>query len=755
VAVYAEYPTIQKPRKEEITKPLRDSEDLETQGLTLRQIYLAVNVGELLTENDLNAIGQRVLLDYRVDLDSLGEWSKEVEEGRKLFRMITKEKSFPWDGCSNVIYPLIAQAVMNFHGRAYPNLVRERQVVKGAVCGPDPDGKKAARANRLGESMSYYILEKMENWESEHDALLLDYAITGTAFKKTYYEPRRDHVVSDWIRAEDLVVHKQAKDLIKASRITHCYDMYFNEIVEMVRSKAFLDVDLNPNDSDAEDIRDRDNPHRILEQHRWLDLDRDGYQEPYIVTVHQDTGKVLRIKARFDERCVEIDGDKKLVRIDPLHYFTAYQFIPSGSLYAIGYAQLLFHTNHVINTLINIMIDAGSLQNAGGGFFKAGSINIGGDKSRTLTFDIGQWHAVHFTGDDIRKVLWDRVSQGPSPALFNMLDILIKSAEKLASITDVMMGQSPGANASPTTTLAMIEQGMQQFNAIYRRLHHAMREEFRKIRALILQYDYEGARNYQRGDQSFAALEETDFDQDGLVDVVPVAGPDMPTNVQEMARANLLLPLIQIPGMNRMEIVRRYVSATQQENTEQLFDEASAAQPDAETLLKQKELEIKYREQVMKEHKNAMDLAYQQAMIVKLRCDSIHSLASAEAQEAGAQLDQYKAQLEEIDKLTNLMTQVNEAEKSAGEEGLATEQPGSVVSMAPNAGNAGLPPGVGVAGPAGGGPSGAGSLPGPGVGGENAGPGLPGGGPAGGYLAGLAAGAGNPGSPPANPEVLT
>lgn len=747
--VFAEYPVISRPPREQITQPLVDAMDLETEDLDLEQLQSAPNVAELLEENDRNAIGQRVLRDYEVDEASLEDWRKGVEEGRKLFQMLTKEKTFPWPGASNVVYPLIAQAVMNFHGRAYPNLVKEGQVVRGQVIGPDPEGKKAARAKRLGEALSYYLLERMDNWEAEHDALLLDYAITGTAFKKTYYDPRRGHVVSEWVKAEDLVAHQRTKSLQQAQRITHVYDLYFNEIVEMVRSGAFLDEDLNPESADGEEGAgglDLERPHRILEQHRWLDLDKDGYQEPYVVTVHRDSGKVLRIRSRFRKVIFKEDGEQRSVaRIEPVHYFTVYQFIPSGSLYALGYSQLLYHVNQMINTLINIMIDAGALQNAGGGFFKAGAVNIGGDRSRTLMFDIGQWHGIHFSGDDIRKVLYDRISQGPSPALFNLLDILIKSAEKLASITDVLTGQTPGANASPTTTLAMIEQGLQQFNAIYRRLHHSMREEFQKIQRLIREYDFDSLREARPGGEG-GALEETDFDQDGLVDVIPVAGPDMPTNVQEMARANLLLPLISIPGMNRMEIIRRYVNASQQENTEMLFDEASAQQPDMESLLKQKELELKYREQIMKEHKNAMDLAYQQALIVKLRCDSIHALASAEAQEAGSQLDQYKAQLDEITKLTDLMAQVNKAGQE-GEEPDVAKQPGRMEPLAGNAGNAGLPQGGGGMDTAGGAPPGGGRIFG-GVGGESLNPSMPGGGPGGGMVHGAAPPASTSGLPP-------
>jgi len=669
-----EEPTyIAKPVEGELITKNRRNEVREPRNLNYFEMIRKVNIAETLDENELNRIGELVWNEYDIDRKSRVDWERQVKEARDLFKLISPAKTFPWLNASNVIYPLVAQSALNFHARAYPNIIKDRQVVKGKVTGDDPDGRKAARAQRLGEALSTYILEDMDNWEGEMDILLLDYAITGVAFKKTWFDPRRNKVVSDWVKAEDLVVHYSCRDLSRASRITHVYELFLNEIIELVRSGAFLDVELGePANDDLHDYADENRPYTILEQHRWLDLDGDGYAEPYIVTVEEESRKVLRIKARYDENGIEIGGDGRLVRIVPIEYFTWFPFIPTDSVYAIGYGSLLGHPNRMINTLANQLIDAGTLQNAGGGFFKAGAIDFDGGKRRKIEFKLGEYKPVSFSGDDINKVLWERRSPGPAPVLFNALEMLIKASEKLANITEVLMGQSPGANASPTTTVALIEQGLQQFSAIYARLHRALKSEFSKIRRLILA-------NHRNDNILIRDLALSDLDEDGLVDVIPVSDPQSVTNVQRMMKAELGMKLLGL-GLNDNELKRRYLESVNTEDIEKIMPPDGAPPPvDPKIEIEKAKLDMENRRVTMEEHRMAMDLALSKARIMETQARALKVIAEAEALEQGPQLDEYREQLLQTQQIMDLFNQLEEARShGAGADGFVTGALGGV-----------------------------------------------------------------------------
>ncbi len=694
-----------------ITKQRREKK------LKRREWDLVANIGRAnlavdLEEDELTRIGETVWREYDIDRKSREEWERQAEEARKLFKLIAPAKTFPWPNASNVIYPMVAQAALNFHSRAYPNLIKDRQVVKGKVTGADVRGEKSARAQRCGEAMSYYILEKMDSWESEMDVLLLDYAIVGTAFKKTWFDPRRNRVVSDWVKAEDLVVHYACRDLERAPRITHKYELFFNEIVENVRSGAFSDVELGePSGGGESDPGDENRPYTLLEQHRWLDLDGDGYEEPYIVTIEEETHTVLRIKARYDEDGIEMREKGRLVRIVPNEYFTWFPFIPCDSVYAVGYGLLLGHPNRTINALINQVIDAGSLQNAGGGFFKAGAVDFDGGRRRQIEFKLGEYKPLQFAGDDINKVLWERRSQGPAPVLFNALELMIGSSEKLANITEVLMGASPGANASPTTTVALIEQGLQQFSAIYARLHRALKSEFAKIRRLIVRNQQDFTK-FERANGFYEDIIPGDLDDDGMVDVIPVSDPQSVTNVQKMMKAELGVKLLRM-GLNDNELLRVYLEAANFENIDKILPPADAPPPiDPKVELEKASLELENRRVTMEEHRMAMDMAESKAKILEARARALKSVADAEAAEAGPQLDQYRDELLQTQKIMDLLNQIEEAKANVGNQ--AGPVAGALGGVAGESSDAGVPGGFAGAGQPAAGVAGPGGQPGPG-----------------------------------------
>jgi len=422
---------------------------------TLKAFISEDNIADGMDEQELALIGRGVVEGYKRDLDTRSEWEERLEESLKLAAQVTEAKSFPWEGAANVKYPLLTTAALQFASRAYPALVPGPNLVKGRVIGFDEDGSKMEKAIRIGKHMSYQLMEEMEDWEEDMDKLCIIIPIVGCAFKKTYYSPLKDQNISELVLAQDLIVDYYAKSLEDATRITH--RLYFTErdVVERQLSGAYLRADLSPASApDTDDAHDEINglnqsedddstPYTILEQHGYLDLDEDGYSEPYIITVELESEKVLRIVPRFDaEGIVNVEG--QVVKINPVHYFTKFSFIPNpdGGFYDIGFGTLLGPINNTIDSSINQLLDAGTLSNLPSGFLGRG-IRLKGGNYR---FTPGEWKFVNSTGDDLRKGIVPLPVNAPDAVVFQLLGLMIQSGERLSSTVDSMVGENPGQN---------------------------------------------------------------------------------------------------------------------------------------------------------------------------------------------------------------------------------------------------------------------------------------------------------------------
>ena len=330
--------------------------------MEIQQSVNSINIAEDLDEKLLQTIGKECAEGYDNDLASRGQWEQDLEEWTKLAIQVREEKQYPWPKASNVKYPLLSTAAMQFTARAYPVIVpSDGKIVKCRVIGSDPQGIKAARASRVSEHMSYQVMEEMQNWEEDTDRLLMVLSIAGTVFRKTYRDTLNDVNESSLVLPRDLVVNYWTRSLDKAARVTQRIKMTKNDIQERINSKIFLDVDLpDPSsfelDKDDKQSRTLHNtqddalttPYLILEQHTWFDLDEDGYREPYVVTFNYQTRQVLRIVARFDAQGIKLNEDGKIARIVPKQYFTKYGFIPNpdGGFCDIGFGRLLGPLNN-------------------------------------------------------------------------------------------------------------------------------------------------------------------------------------------------------------------------------------------------------------------------------------------------------------------------------------------------------------------------------------------------------------------------
>lgn len=605
-----------------------------------------INLARYIDQDELDRIGDLVVREYRIDALSRSEWADKSKKAMKFATQEAKTKSFPWPKASNIIFPLIAQASLDFAARTYPAIVQNRNVVKGVVWGSDdgtpmtdggkPDGQprmlpsavpngppqpvwlvapgeKRKRADRIGEHMSWQLLVEMPEWEPQTDSLLHQIPIVGGAARKTFRDPVKNRNCSLFVSLMNLVWNYKAPSFEAAPRHTEKVLLYPNEITEMERlvgagddpdgEGMFLPLQYGPGgntdgdgfdfneDESSGDQGDDDAPHLFIEQHRRLDLDDDGYEEPYIVTVHLRSGKTVRIKARYDADGIKASkSGRTIYSIEPVEHYTLYPFFPSldGGSYPMGFGHILQPLNRAINTTLNQMFDAGTLQNSGGGFI---SDQLGLPSGQSL-FSVGKYTRVTSKGQSIRDSVFPIPFQGPSPVLFQLLGVLLTAGKDLAGIGNILAGDAAMANAPPTTILALIEQGMKLYTAITKRVYRAEKSELEKLYRLNRLHIKDKA-NYQIGDESREITAE-DYRLGGGVE--PIADPTMTTDMQKLGRAQIGMQFKDDPLINQVEIRRRLFEAASMDRIDDLFakpmppDPAMLAMQQMEMALKQAEL---------------------------------------------------------------------------------------------------------------------------------------------------------------------
>lgn len=625
---------------------IADDEQAPEEGLSLLELIDLPNIAAVLPDDALNSISQQAKRGYEADVQSNIEWNAKIEVAIKLASQVAEEKTYPWPRASNIKYPLITTAAIQFAANAYPAIVDSRGVVKGKVIGKMTP-EKQDRADRVGRHMTWQLMEEMEEWEGDTDSLLHILPITGCAYRKSYFDPVRKRLCSELISPEKLVKNYYT-ELRSCPRYTEEQTYYPFEITERVRLDIWRDIEFGQAPSE---VGDESAPHVFLEHYCRYDLDGDGYPEPYIVTLHKETWEIVRIVAQFDRSSISLNDGGEVTRISPIEYHTEYLFMPSpdGGKRGWGFGLLMGPMNEAINSTLNMMMDAGHLQNTGGGFI-GGGMEIA---SGPIRLKPGEYKRLKIPGGQIRENIVPLNFSGPSPVLFNLLGLLIDAAQDISSVKDVLTGDVD-RNQPVGTTLALIERGMKVFSAIYKRIHRSLKAEFKIL------YRLNGI--YLNPQEYFTVLDEEKAiaQQDylaGDADVVPVSDPTIVTDMQRLGRAELLIQMKDDPAMNGLEIRKRYLEAAGIDDIDSLFNESPPEDP--AKMIKVAELELDRIDLNLRAMKTMAEIA-------KMETESIKNLADAEATEAGNQLGDYRAQLGEIKDLIEIRNMMNEDRGNAG-----------------------------------------------------------------------------------------
>ena len=647
------------------------AEDVKHPINWLRENIGKPNLADAIPEDQLARLGSRVVYGYDIDKASRIDWEKKAEAGLDIAMQVMGAKTSPWPNCANVKHPLIAVAAIQFASRAYPNIVKGPDIVKARVVGEDVDGKKEARAKRISQHMSWQLTEQMEEWEEDTDKLLHSLPILGLYYRKTYYDPLLGRNRSEGRSPMRVVVNDDARDLETARRVTDEVYLYKNEVIERERAGLFV-KDIHKQFKGDDEAKEQD---LFLEQHCYEDLDGDGYEEPYIVTVHKESAKVARVIARYDADGVVEGKGGKVARIEPIHYFTKFPFLPApnGKFHDLGFAQLLGPLNETINTLVNQLLDAGTLANLQGGFVGRGIKWQGG----AMRFIPGEWKTIDVTGGILRDNIVPLPTKEPSGVLFQLLGSLTEMTDKLASVSEVMSGEMPSQNTPATTVLAMIEQGLKVFTSIYKRVFRSLTKEYKKLYRLNRLY-LDEAEYYRVLDSQFAVY-RADYDSSDL-DIVPVADPTISSEAQRLARARAMFETLQVnpSAGGRAEILKRYYEALDVPELDKVLPakeidaivKSSQAPPppdpnmlklEAEMLKQKHDYENAVEELAMKQQKQNVEIEQIKANIELTKANAIKAVAEAEAKEIGQQFELYRHEVEQLSNQVKLAIEVKDA----------------------------------------------------------------------------------------------
>ena len=549
-----------------------------------QQVPHDANIAELLDDGYLGELSTDLRGSYEEDMESRSEWEETYTKGLDQLGVKHEERSQPFEGASGVTHPLIAESVTQFQAQAYKELLPSGGPVKTQVLGLQ-DAAREEQASRVKNFMNYQIMEVMEEFDPDMDQLLFYLPLSGSTFKKVYFDQAKQRAVSKFIPAQDLVVPYAASDLATASRVTHVLRMDANDVRKMQIAGVYRDVELSKYEEGEDEVRQKideiqgtsrtytDEVFTILEMH--VDLDLEGFEDmapngeptgialPYIVTIDEGSGKILGIRRNFEEGA----GLAKKTQ-----YFVHYKFMPGLGFYGFGLIHMIGGLGRAATSILRQLIDAGTLANLPAGF-KARGVRVRNDDE---PLQPGEWRDIDAPGGNIRDAIIPLPYKEPSGTLAQLLGALIEGGRRFVSLADQQTGD--GNTAAPVgTTVAMLERGMKVMSAIHKRLHYSQRQEFRVLARIFRDnlppeypYDVEGGNRM---------IKAEDFDN--RIDVVPVSDPNIFSMAQRVTLAQTQLQLAQSnPQVHNLHAAyRRMYQALEVQNIDEILPPPPKPQP--------------------------------------------------------------------------------------------------------------------------------------------------------------------------------
>ena len=544
-----------------------------------------MNLAEEIPDRELSRIASDLMAEFDANKSGRQEWEDAYANGLELLGFSYEERAQPFRGATGVTHPLLAEAATQFQAQAFNELLPASGPVRTAVLGSETR-EKEQQAIRVKQFMNYYITNVMEEYTPELDQMLFFLPLAGSTFKKVYYDETKGRAVSKFVPAEHLVVPYETSDLETCPNITQVIRMSLNDLRKKQVSGFYLDMDVLPAQGETNSVQDEiqridgvtptqiDYDCTILECH--VDLDLEGYEDedddgdftgikiPYIVTISQDNGQVLSIRRNYREN----DEEKRKIQ-----YFVHYKFLPGFGFYGLGLIHTIGGLSRTATAALRQLIDAGTLSNLPAGF-KARGLRLRDDDD---PLQPGEFRDVDAPGGNIRDSLMTLPFKGPDATLFNLLGFVVQAGQRFATITDLKVGDG-NQQAAVGTTIAMLEQGSRVMSAVHKRLHYAMRIEFKMLARVMSEslpqeypYTVEGAES---------AVMASDFDD--RIDVIPVSDPNMFSQAQRIALAQTKLQLAgAAPELHNMyEVYKDMYEALGVKDTDRIMKRIPDEEPE-------------------------------------------------------------------------------------------------------------------------------------------------------------------------------
>jgi len=517
------------------------------------------NLAEFMDDSELQSLGSELIGDFDKDVADRKDWISTYVDGLKLLGLKYEERTEPWNGACGVFHPMLTESVVRFQSEAIMETFPAMGPVKTTIIGKETPEKHDA-AQRVQDDMNYQLTDVMPEYRSEHEKMLWSLPMTGSAFKKVYYDPSKGRQAAVFIPAEDIVVPYGASSLTAAERITHVMRKTENEIIKLQAAGFYRDVDLGEPSTELDDVEKakakeqgmsatQDNRFRILEMQ--VDLDLKGYEDkdkkgeptgialPYIVTIEKGTGTILAIRRNWYE-----DDDLKIKREHLVHY----QYIPGFGFYGYGLIHLIGGYAKSATMLIRQLVDAGTLSNLPGGL-KSRGLRIKGDDT---PIQPGEFRDVDVPSGSIRDNILPLPYKEPSQVLYTLFQNIVQEGRQFASSGDLKVSDM-GAQAPVGTTLAILERTLKVMTAVQARLHYSMKQEFKLLKVIIADYTPEEY-SYEPEDGDRKAR-RADYD---TTDVIPVSDPNAATMAQKIVQYQAVMQLAQsAPQLYDMAMLHR------------------------------------------------------------------------------------------------------------------------------------------------------------------------------------------------------
>ena len=507
------------------------------------------NLVELLdTTQIVEPLAQELISQYTDYKESRGDWEESYREGLNLLGFKYEKRTQPFRGASSVTHPVLAEAVTQFQATAYKELLPADGPVRAQILG-DITQPKQDQANRVKDFMNYQIMDIMKEYEPEFDQMLFYLPLSGSAFKKVYYDDLLGRAVSKFVPAEDLVVPYTASSLEDAEAVVQVVRMSENELRKQQVAGFYADIELGQPTLQQNQLKDKElelegirpntseDVHTVLEMH--VNLDIEGFEDmgqdgeptgiklPYIVTILETNNSILSIRRNYKEDDV---------RKNKINYFVHYKFLPGLGFYGLGLIHMIGGLSRTATSALRQLLDAGTLANLPAGF-KTRGVRVRDDAQ---PLQPGEFRDVDVPGGDIQNQFMQLPFKGPNGTLLELMNICVGSAQRFANIADAQVGDMNQA-AAVGTTVALLERGSRVMSAIHKRLYVGLKNEFRLLVDVFktylpseYPYDVPGATRQ---------IKVADFDD--KIDVIPVADPNINSQTQRISMAQTQLQLAQ------------------------------------------------------------------------------------------------------------------------------------------------------------------------------------------------------------------